>query len=55
MPFIYRGPDALGDVAIAGEFQHGKDISLGNDLENLALVIGLLRDSVSAICGSFWN
>ncbi|KAH9979372.1 hypothetical protein BGW80DRAFT_1442406 [Lactifluus volemus] len=45
-----RSPDALGDVAIAGEFQHGKDISLGNDLENLALVIGLLRDSTNNAC-----
>jgi hypothetical protein len=53
MPFVYRGPDALGNSAIRGEFQHAKYISLGNDLENLALVIGLLRDLVSAELGSF--
>jgi hypothetical protein len=50
--FIYRGPDALGNSA-TGKFQFAKQFSLGKDLHNLAFVVGMLRDMVSAGFGSF--
>jgi hypothetical protein len=48
MFFVWRRPhaDGSGIPHLNGQFYSGSEISLGVDLENLLLVLGLLKDMV---------
>jgi hypothetical protein len=46
MFFIYRGPDESRVPPLKGRLYLASEISLGNDLQNLPLVLGLLKDMV---------
>jgi hypothetical protein len=51
--FVFKGPNALGDaLKPGGEFHYSDLFELGEDLEDLSLVLGLLGDWVRAEYGS---
>jgi hypothetical protein len=55
--FIYKCPKALGREVVPvkreGEFYFSRQFNLGENLENLSLILGLLRDLVCADFDSF--
>jgi hypothetical protein len=55
--FVYKCPKASGrrvaPIKREGEFYFSKQFNLGENLENLSLVLGLLKDLVCADFDSF--
>jgi hypothetical protein len=56
--FVYKSPEASGSQVVRnkrGVFHFSTQINLGENLENLSLVLGLLRNLVCADFDSFRN
>jgi hypothetical protein len=54
MFFVYRGPDGSRVPPLKGQlYLESEIISLGDDLKNLPLVLGLLKDMVRVKSSSY--